>query len=61
MFASEDKSRKFITALKRLNRTDHLNLIASDSWGAKVHPVHGQEPAAVGTITLLVKRKDIKG
>ena len=61
MFANEDNSRRFIKALVRLNRTQDLKLLASDSWGAKIHPVYGQEEAAVGTITILVKRKDIEG
>lgn len=60
MFANEDNSRRFVKALVRLNRTQDLKLLASDSWGAKIHPVYGQEEAAVGTITILVKRKDIR-
>ncbi|KAK7479919.1 hypothetical protein BaRGS_00028827, partial [Batillaria attramentaria] len=60
MFANEDNSRRFIKALVRLNRTQELTLVASDSWGAKIHPVYGQEAAAVGTITILSKRKDIE-
>ncbi|KAL8605714.1 hypothetical protein ACOMHN_059783 [Nucella lapillus] len=60
MFANEDNCRRFVKALVRLNRTQDLKLLASDSWGAKIHPVYGQEEAAVGTITMLVKRKDIK-
>lgn len=61
MFANEDNSRRFVKALVRMNRTQDLKLLASDSWGAKIHPVYGQEEAAVGTITILVKRKDIRG
>lgn len=61
MFADEDNSRRLLKALIRLNRTQELTLVASDSWGAKVHPVTGLEAAAVGTITILSKRKDIKG
>ncbi|XP_076448253.1 metabotropic glutamate receptor 8-like [Babylonia areolata] len=60
MFANEDNCRRLVKALVRLNRTQDLKLLASDSWGAKIHPVYGQEEAAVGTITILVKRKDIK-
>ncbi|XP_070193852.1 metabotropic glutamate receptor 7-like [Littorina saxatilis] len=61
MFANEDNSKHFVAALARLNRTHDLKLLASDSWGAKIHPVEDQEEAAVGTITILVKRKDVKG
>ena len=48
MFANEDNSRRFVKALVRMNRTQDLKLLASDSWGAKIHPVYGQEEAGRG-------------
>ena len=35
--------------------------LASDSWGAKIHPVEGQEEAAEGAVTILPQRKILAG
>ncbi|XP_071082339.1 metabotropic glutamate receptor 8-like [Haliotis cracherodii] len=59
MFVNEDNCRDILKALVKLNRTSHLNLLASDSWGAKIHPVFSQEVAAEGTVTILPKRQII--
>ncbi|XP_035827782.1 metabotropic glutamate receptor 8 [Aplysia californica] len=61
MFANEDNSRRVVKAIKTLNMTDQIHLLASDSWGAKVHPVQKQEAEAVGTVTILPKRSVIPG
>lgn len=61
MFVNEDNCRNLLATLKRLNLTTELTFLASDSWGAKIHPVYGQEILAEGTVSLLPKRMVIKG
>ncbi|KAK3770992.1 hypothetical protein RRG08_029082 [Elysia crispata] len=61
MFASEDNCRKVLKAIRTLNLTHSVHLLASDSWGAKVHPVYRQEADAEGTVTILPKRHVIPG
>ncbi|XP_062609120.1 metabotropic glutamate receptor 4-like [Saccostrea cucullata] len=60
MFANEDNARRVLKALMKLNKTSELTFLASDSWGAKIHPVKGHELAANGAVTLLPKRHVIK-
>lgn len=61
MFVNEDNAKHLLEAVMHANKTSELWFLASDSWGAKVHPVVGQEQAAEGAITLLPKRSDIRG
>ncbi|CAD7094167.1 unnamed protein product [Hermetia illucens] len=61
MFVDEDNVRKLLQASVRANRTGYFYWIASDSWGAKVHPVRDQEEAAVNTITVLPHRTNLDG
>lgn len=61
MFANEDNAKRVLKALLTVNTTSELTFLASDSWGAKIHPVKGQETAAEGAVTLLPKRHVIKG
>lgn len=61
MFVNEDNCRNLLATLRRLNRTTELTFLASDSWGAKIHPVYDQEILAEGTVSLLPKRRVIKG
>lgn len=61
MFVNEDNSKRLLQALMRSNHSETLWFLASDSWGAKVHPVFGQEVAAVDAVTILPKRRVIKG
>lgn len=61
MFANEDNAKRVLKALLKVNTTSELTFLASDSWGAKIHPVKGQETAAEGAVTLLPKRHVIKG
>ena len=61
MFVNEDNSKRVLKALLKINKTSELTFLASDSWGAKIHPVKGQESAAEGAVTLLPKRHVIKG
>ncbi|XP_059157921.1 metabotropic glutamate receptor 7-like [Physella acuta] len=61
MFANEDNSRRVVRAISDLNKTESVYLLASDSWGAKVHPVYRQEPEAEGTVTILPTRRPIEG
>jgi len=61
MFVNEDNAKHLLESVMLVNRTTELWFLASDSWGAKIHPVFGQEPAAEGAVTLLPKRSDIEG
>jgi metabotropic glutamate receptor 6/7/8 len=61
MFANEDNAKRVLKALLKLNKTSELTFLASDSWGAKIHPVKGQELAAEGAVTLLPTRHVIQG
>lgn len=61
MFANEDNAKRVLKALLKVNKTSELTFLASDSWGAKIHPVKGQEMAAEGAVTLLPTRHVIKG
>lgn len=61
MFANEDNAKRVLKALLKINTTSEFTFLASDSWGAKIHPVKGQETAAEGAVTLLPKRHVIKG
>lgn len=54
-------SRKLLQASIRANKTGHFIWVASDSWGAKSHPVREQEYAAVNTITVLPQRTNLDG
>ncbi|XP_048738559.1 metabotropic glutamate receptor 6-like [Ostrea edulis] len=60
MFANEDNAKRVLKALLKVNKTSELTFLASDSWGAKIHPVKGQEMAAEGAVTLLPTRHVIK-
>lgn len=53
--------RKLLQASIRANKTGHFIFVASDSWGAKSHPVRDQEFAAVNTITVLPQRTNLDG
>ncbi|CAI9720284.1 metabotropic glutamate receptor 8-like [Octopus vulgaris] len=59
MFVNEDNSRGILRALKKSNRTSELSFLASDSWGAKIHPVFEQESVAESAVTILPKRQKI--
>ena len=61
MFVNEDNCKRLLKALLEVNRTSELYFLASDSWGAKIHPVFQQEVAAEGAVTILPKRQRIKG
>ena len=61
MFVNEDNCRKLLKTLKRSNSSTELTFLASDSWGAKIHPVYGHELVAEGAVTLLPKRRVIEG
>ncbi|ESO85155.1 hypothetical protein LOTGIDRAFT_130755 [Lottia gigantea] len=60
MFVNEDNCRSILQALKKMNKTKEFSILASDSWGAKIHPVQDHETVAEGTITILPKRRVIK-
>lgn len=53
--------RKLLQASIRANKTGHFVWVASDSWGAKSHPVRDQEFAAVNSITVLPQRTNLDG
>lgn len=53
--------RKLLEATILTNKTGHFMWVGSDSWGAKAHPVRGQEYAAEGAITILPYRNRLKG
>ncbi|XP_061523821.1 glutamate receptor, metabotropic 8a isoform X2 [Phycodurus eques] len=59
MFANEDDIRRVLDAAKRNNQTGHFLWVGSDSWGAKISPVIGQERVAGGAITILPKRASV--
>ncbi|KAM9824649.1 metabotropic glutamate receptor 8 [Neosynchiropus ocellatus] len=59
MFANEDDIRRVLDAAKRNNQTGHFLWVGSDSWGAKISPVIGQERVAEGAITILPKRASV--
>ncbi|XP_056131629.1 glutamate receptor, metabotropic 8a [Lampris incognitus] len=59
MFANEDDIRRILDAAKRNNQTGHFLWVGSDSWGAKISPVIGQERVAEGAITILPKRASV--
>ncbi|KAK6176318.1 hypothetical protein SNE40_014622 [Patella caerulea] len=59
MFVNEDNCWRILQAMKKLNKTGEFSILASDSWGAKVHPVLHQEEVAEGAVTLLPKRRVI--
>ena len=61
MFVNEDNAKHLLEAMMKANKTSEFWFLASDSWGAKIHPVFGQEQAAEGAVTLLPKRSDITG
>ena len=61
MFVNEDNCKRLLQAVIRHNQTDNLWFLASDSWGAKIHPVTGQEAAATDAVTILPKRHVIEG
>uniref|UniRef100_A0A672U6L1 Glutamate metabotropic receptor 6 n=1 Tax=Strigops habroptila TaxID=2489341 RepID=A0A672U6L1_STRHB len=48
--------RRVLEATARANLSGHFSWVGSDSWGAKLGPVQGLEPAADGAITILPKR-----
>ncbi|XP_041349876.1 metabotropic glutamate receptor 8-like [Gigantopelta aegis] len=60
MFVNEDNCKRLLKALLEINRTSELFFLASDSWGAKIHPVFQQEVAAEGAVTILPKRQRVK-
>lgn len=61
LFVDEDNVRKLLAASGRANKVGHFLWLGSDSWGSKVYPVKGQEDTALGAITILPKRKPLKG
>ena len=61
MFVNEDNCRKLLKTLKKTNSSTEITFLASDSWGAKIHPVNGHELVAEGAVTLLPKRRVIEG
>jgi ABC-type branched-subunit amino acid transport system substrate-binding protein len=61
MFVDEDNSRRLLAASKSKGKEGHFLWLASDSWGKKIHPVREQEETAGGAITILPKRKPLKG
>ncbi|KAK3604447.1 hypothetical protein CHS0354_031752 [Potamilus streckersoni] len=61
MFVNEDNCRNILASMKQMNQTNELTFLASDSWGAKIHPVHGHEENAEGVVTILPKRSMVKG
>lgn len=64
MFVNEDNVRRLLEAYK-LTRSERegreLTFLASDSWGAKTHPVSNNEEAAEGTVTILPERNQLDG
>jgi len=61
MFVNGDNCRRLLATLRCFNVTTDVTFLASDSWGAKIHPVYGQEILAEGTVSLLPKRRVIEG
>uniref|UniRef100_A0A672UA28 Glutamate metabotropic receptor 6 n=1 Tax=Strigops habroptila TaxID=2489341 RepID=A0A672UA28_STRHB len=61
LFANEDDIRRVLEATARANLSGHFSWVGSDSWGAKLGPVQGLEPAADGAITILPKRASVPG
>lgn len=61
LFVDEDNCRKLLDATRRLGYINRFLWIGSDSWGRKMYPVKNQENVAVGAITILPKRKPLKG
>ena len=61
MFVNEDNSRKLLKASIDLGVYSTFYWLASDSWGAKIHPVVHQEYAAEGAVTILPKRQILTG
>ena len=61
LFANEDNCKRIIQAAKELNVVEHFTWLASDSWGAKMVPVEGQQAAAEGAITILPQKKTLTG
>ena len=61
MFVNEDNTKRVLQSVMRKNRSSELSFLASDSWGAKIHPVLGQEATAEGAVTILPKRRIIPG
>ncbi|KAK2710743.1 hypothetical protein QYM36_012050 [Artemia franciscana] len=53
--------RKLLAATIRVQKAGQFIWVASDSWGAKSHPVRDQEWAAEGAITILPRRKSLTG
>ncbi|XP_046882458.1 metabotropic glutamate receptor 7 [Hypomesus transpacificus] len=61
IFASDEDIRGVLNASKQADQVGHFVWIGSDSWGAKNSPIHGQEDAAIGAVTILPKRTSIPG
>ncbi|CAH1782650.1 unnamed protein product, partial [Owenia fusiformis] len=61
LFVNEDNARRLLSAYGRTNKTSPFYWLASDSWGAKIHPIKDQELAAEGALTILPKRKVLAG
>nr|XP_046194843.1 metabotropic glutamate receptor 7 isoform X1 [Oncorhynchus gorbuscha] len=61
LFTSDEDIRGILNASKRADQVGHFLWIGSDSWGAKISPVHQLEEAAVGAVTILPKRATIAG
>ncbi|KAI1283198.1 Metabotropic glutamate receptor 4 [Halotydeus destructor] len=61
MFVDEDNCRKLLAASRRAGKVGQFLWLASDSWGSKTYPIRGQEETALGAITILPKRKPLKG
>lgn len=54
--------RHLLTAARRLEvPLGRFVWLGSDGWGAKIHPVRGNEDIAEGAITLLPKRFPVEG
>ncbi|XP_054163872.1 metabotropic glutamate receptor 8-like [Oppia nitens] len=61
LFVDEDNCRRLLSASQEMGREGYFLWLGSDSWGKKIHPVKGQEESAGGAITILPKRKPLKG
>ena len=61
MFVNEDNCRRILQTTIRLGHAGALYWLASDSWGAKVHPVENNEWAAEGTVTILPQTNVLSG
>uniref|UniRef100_A0A8C4WV94 Receptor ligand binding region domain-containing protein n=1 Tax=Eptatretus burgeri TaxID=7764 RepID=A0A8C4WV94_EPTBU len=61
IFAGEDDIWHVLETAKQANQSGYFLWVGSDSWGAKVSPIVGQDEVAEGAITILPKRTSIEG